>query len=116
MSVDKLKESCIVVGAGIAGLCSAHVLQDGGVPVIVLDQGRAVGGRLATRVIKQGVFDYGAQFFTVRDQRLGAWLTNGRRKALCKNGVVDFSLMEHTNMMATPAMSGFAGWRPLPSI
>ena len=65
MSVDKLKESCIVVGAGIAGLCSAHVLQDSGMPVVVLDQGRAVGGRLATRVIKQGVFDYGAQFFTV---------------------------------------------------
>lgn len=93
MSVDKLKESCIVVGAGIAGLCSAHVLQDSGMPVVILDQGRAVGGRLATRVIKQGVFDYGAQFFTVRDQRFGRlvdqWQAEGVVQEWCRGFFVD---------------------------
>ena len=37
-----------VVGAGIAGLTAARAL-DGNHDVVVLDRGRSVGGRLATR-------------------------------------------------------------------
>ena len=33
------------------------------------DKGRGVGGRMATRKIGGNYFDYGAQFFTVRDSR-----------------------------------------------
>ncbi len=60
-------KSCIVVGAGIAGLSAARTLQQGGWQVTVLDKGRGVGGRLATRRIEEAVFDHGAQFITVRD-------------------------------------------------
>lgn len=55
----------VVVGAGVAGLVAARALaadQD----VVVLDKGRSVGGRLATRRIGDAVLDHGAQFFTVR--------------------------------------------------
>jgi predicted NAD/FAD-dependent oxidoreductase len=71
--------TCLVVGGGLAGLVAATVLHREGVQVTVLDKGRGIGGRLATRRIKDealgvGVFDYGAQFFTVRDPRFRIWV------------------------------------------
>jgi hypothetical protein len=59
---------CIVIGAGLSGLTAAHQLAQVGQTVLVLDKGRGVGGRLATRRIGAGVFDHGAQFFTTRDE------------------------------------------------
>ncbi len=65
---------CTIIGAGIAGLMAAHTLQGQGWSVVVLDKGRGVGGRMATRRIDDGVFDHGAQFFTVRDPRIQKWV------------------------------------------
>ena len=74
-------ESCIVVGAGISGLLAARELNDAGWRVTVLDKGRGVGGRMATRRIAAARFDHGAQFFTVRDERFEGlvddWLARG---------------------------------------
>lgn len=56
----------VVVGAGMAGLTAAHALQGAGHAVKVVDKGRSVGGRLATRRIGDATVDHGAQFFTVR--------------------------------------------------
>ncbi len=61
--------SCLIVGAGMAGLTAAAVLQVKGWAVAVVDKGRGVGGRMATRRIGRSRFDHGAQFFTVRDAR-----------------------------------------------
>ncbi len=58
----------IIVGAGLSGLVAARELQASGKDVIVLDKGRSVGGRLATRRIGEGIADHGAQFFTVRTE------------------------------------------------
>src|SRR3712207_9588128 len=73
--------SCIVVGAGIAGLVAARALQSSGWRAVVLDEGRGVGGRMATRRIGRGTFDHGAQFFTVRSERfdrlVAEWLEAG---------------------------------------
>lgn len=63
--------SCIVVGAGISGLLAARELQSAGWRVLVLDKGQDIGGRMATRRFGGGVFDHGAQFFTVRGERFG---------------------------------------------
>jgi predicted NAD/FAD-dependent oxidoreductase len=52
-----------VVGAGLAGLSAARLLRATG-DVVVLDKGRGVGGRLATRRIGAATLDHGAQFFT----------------------------------------------------
>ena len=74
-------ESCVVVGAGISGLLAARELRDAGWRVTVLDKGRGVGGRMATRRIGGAGFDHGAQFFTVREDRfenlVGGWLAEG---------------------------------------
>ena len=74
-------ESCVIVGAGISGLLAAGELGDAGWRATVLDKGRGVGGRMATRRMGGAGFDHGAQFFTVRSERFGAlvndWLAAG---------------------------------------
>ena len=74
-------DSCIVVGAGISGLLAANELQNAGWRVTVLDKGRGVGGRMATRRFGGAAFDHGAQFFTVRTDRfetfVDGWLEAG---------------------------------------
>jgi len=61
--------SCLIVGAGIAGLTAAAALEARGWAVVLLDKGRGPGGRMATRRIGESRLDHGAQFFTVRDAR-----------------------------------------------
>ena len=70
-----------VVGAGIAGLTCARSLQDHGVPVTVFEKARGPGGRLASRRSEAGIFDIGAQYFTVADRHfaryVAAWEHDG---------------------------------------
>ncbi len=61
--------SCLIVGAGLAGLVAARELQARGVQVTVLESNHEIGGRMATRHIDNAVFDVGAQYFTARDER-----------------------------------------------
>jgi renalase len=71
----------LVIGAGIAGLMAASSLTEDGRSVIVVDKGRGVGGRMATRRIGPGRADHGAQFFTVRHEQFDVfvqdWIANG---------------------------------------
>jgi predicted NAD/FAD-dependent oxidoreductase len=56
----------LIVGAGMSGLMAARTLVEAGKSVLVLDKGRSVGGRMATRRIGSGAADHGTQFFTAR--------------------------------------------------
>ena len=71
----------LIIGAGIAGLTAAALLQEAGLPAMVLDKGRGVGGRMATRRFGNGRFDHGAQYFTAREetfrQQVAAWQAAG---------------------------------------
>lgn len=71
----------VVVGAGLSGLVAASELAGAGADVTVLDKGRSVGGRLATRRIGDARLDHGAQFFTVRtpafQRRVDDWVDRG---------------------------------------
>lgn len=58
----------IIVGAGLAGLSAALHLQAQGHEVQLVDKGRGVGGRLATRRLGGARLDHGAQFFTTRGE------------------------------------------------
>ena len=78
---QKIVTDVIIVGAGLAGLMAGRVLTDAGKRVLLIDKGRSVGGRMATRRIDGGLADHGAQFFTVRDPEFGGfverWMTEG---------------------------------------
>ncbi len=76
----------LIIGAGIAGLTAARVLQSNGLNIAVFDKGRGVGGRLATRwsenqAGERALYDHGAQFFTVREAsfqtQVDEWLSAG---------------------------------------
>lgn len=68
--------SVAIVGAGIAGLSCAEVLAAKGWQVTLFDKGRAAGGRMASRRLEtaqgEATFDFGAQYFTVRDDGFAA--------------------------------------------
>lgn len=83
----------VVVGAGLSGLMAARTLASRGWSVVVLDKGRGVGGRMATRRIttpdgRTAILDHGAQFFTVRDARFAAlvdeWTGAGVVREWCR--------------------------------
>lgn len=55
----------IVVGAGLAGIACARELAVAGHPVRVLDRGRRIGGRVASRRLDDRAVDIGASYLTV---------------------------------------------------
>lgn len=66
----------IVVGGGISGMACAREMLRLNVEPTVLDQGRAFGGRMSTRTLRETgtpwdghIVDIGASYFTVRDLR-----------------------------------------------
>jgi predicted NAD/FAD-dependent oxidoreductase len=59
----------LIIGAGMSGMAAASELSRAGLRVMVVDKGRAVGGRMASRRIGEAVFDHGAQFITARSDQ-----------------------------------------------
>jgi hypothetical protein len=65
----------LVIGAGLGGLAFAGDTAAAGHRVVVLDKGRGVGGRAATRRWNDDLrVDHGAQFFTARGARFRAFV------------------------------------------
>lgn len=69
----------IVVGGGISGVACARAMQAAGATPIVLDRGKALGGRMATRTLRETgtrwdghIVDIGASYFTVSDPQFRA--------------------------------------------
>jgi predicted NAD/FAD-dependent oxidoreductase len=96
-----MRSDVVVIGAGIAGLSAARALRERGHSVRVLDKGRGVGGRMASRRIGNARFDHGAQFFTVRSPSFAATVDRARRAG---------AVVEWTHgFQATP--DGHVRWR-----
>lgn len=81
MAERKKGKRCVVIGAGMAGLNAARIMADAGLDVTVLEKDDRPGGRMSTHAFSGGIFDDGAQFFTVKDQRFGTlvedWVHRG---------------------------------------
>jgi renalase len=82
-----MRQKIAIIGAGVAGLSCATVLQQAGIDVTVFEKSRGVSGRLSTRVVAESETthawqcDHGAQYFTARDPRFATevnrWLESG---------------------------------------
>jgi len=64
----------IIIGAGISGLIAARKLYEAGINCLVLDKGRNVGGRLATRDLGNLKFDHGAQAISAENREFSSLL------------------------------------------
>ncbi len=84
----------LIVGAGLSGLVAASTLADSGIRALLLDKGRAPGGRLATRrlVSDAGLAraDHGAQFFTVRSPDFAELVHQWRRAGIVREWCMGF--------------------------
>ncbi|MEQ1853629.1 MAG: FAD-dependent oxidoreductase [Chthoniobacteraceae bacterium] len=110
MDATEQTTDVLVIGAGMAGLIAAAELQRAGRRVLVLDKGRGVGGRLASRRIDGATFDHGAQFITTRDPRFAAVLELGRRDGMVEEWCRGFAggVDGHARWRGKPAMSAMA--------
>jgi hypothetical protein len=100
----------LVIGAGMAGLSAAAALQKAGRKAVVIDKGRGVGGRMATRRIGAAMFDHGAQFITTRDSHFGDVLENARTAGAAMEWCRGFTAEAdcHARWRGTPGMSSLA--------
>ena len=81
----------LIVGAGISGLFAGQILNQAGHPVTILEKSRGVGGRMATRRFNKGIFDHGAQFFTVRDPQFQRWVDHWMQQGIAIEWARKFS-------------------------
>jgi renalase len=101
-----------IIGAGFSGLACAHRLQAAGWSVTIIDKGRHVGGRCATRRLSDRdlQFDTGAQFWSTRDEHFAAatagWVAQGWAYQWCTG----IPVLRANGIDATS--DGFPRWRP----
>ncbi len=110
MEATQQTTDVLVIGAGMAGLIAARELQRAGYRVRVLDKGRGVGGRLASRRMDGATFDHGAQFMTTRDPRFGAVLEQARQNGAVEEWCRGFGggMDGHLRWRGKPSMSAVA--------
>ncbi len=110
MQATEQTTDVLVIGAGISGLIAAAELQRAGRRVLMIEKGRGVGGRLASRRIDGATLDYGAQFVTARDPRFAAVLEHGRHNGTTAEWCRGFGggADGHVRWRGRPAMSAVA--------
>ncbi len=100
MSIDIL-----IIVAGMAGIACARRLVDRGLTPVLLDKGRGIGGRMATRRVTlddaELRFDYGAQYVTAREAGFAETLTSVPEAAAVWNDGA-----EYPHLVGLPGMSG----------
>lgn len=107
-----------IIGAGLAGVTLAKRLA-GAMDVTLVEKSRGVAGRMSTRRLDDQVFDHGAQYFTVRDERFAAMLEPFQRDGIIapwdarfvtvdQQGQITPREMNGAPMIALPGMTGLA--------
>src|SRR3954451_9830521 len=106
----------VVVGAGIAGIACAVELASAGVDVRVVDRGRAVGGRMASKRIDGRPVDLGAAYFTVRDPEFAQVVARWRTAGLARPWTSELAVLgtdEHTRAPGPVRWAAPGGLRSL---
>lgn len=77
---DLEKYDVVIVGAGVSGIAAGNYLDKNGLSIKILDKGKAIGGRLATRRIelndKKLQTDYGCKYFEAHTDEFSRELVN----------------------------------------
>jgi len=92
-------QDVLIIGSGTTGLTAAQELISAGRSVLVVDKGRSIGGRMATRVTRSGwQFDHGCPSLEPSDPQF--------RNMLQSAGCVPWN----GGVVAVPGMSSLAAW------
>lgn len=105
-----MKKSCIIIGAGLSGLTAAHELIKNNWEVTILDKGRGVGGRMATRRAGEARFDHGTQYFSTKTTNFQAFAQNIIQKNIAK----EWNLQESDKTFSHPRVIGINGMNTIP--
>lgn len=105
-----MKKSCIIIGAGLSGLTAAHELVKNNWEVTILDKGRGVGGRMATRRAGEARFDHGAQYFSTKTSDFQAFAQTFIQKNIAK----EWHLEEGDKAFSHPRIIGINGMSSIP--
>ncbi len=103
----------LLIGAGAAGLTAARALDRRGLRCVLLDKGRVVGGRMATRRMGGGRFDHGAQHFSARSDEFRAEVDGWRAAGVAKVWLRTPSRTE-PDRGVEPRHAGVGGMRRIP--
>jgi predicted NAD/FAD-dependent oxidoreductase len=109
--MNNKEKNILVIGAGISGLIASNFLIHQGFKVTILEKSRGVGGRLATRRFDGGVFDHGAQFFTVRNERFQQYVNHWLEEKIIRQwsrGFPPNSEDGHPRYIGVKGMTGIA--------
>lgn len=108
-------KSVLIIGAGITGLLAAQDLLRYGFNVTILDKGRGLGGRIATRRLsvdeRSGKADHGAQYITAYSPRFEALISEMTTKNIVQpweNALHKKHLTNHTRYIAPEGMTSVA--------
>lgn len=94
--------SVAIIGAGMAGLAAARRLAAAGLSPVLLDKGRGIGGRMATRRAEGLQFDHGAQYVTARGSAFATLLRDMEGAGACAPWPTG---RDPAPMVGTPGMS-----------
>ncbi len=92
-----------VIGAGLAGLTCARVLQAQGHRVTVYEKSQAVSGRMSTRRNELGGFDHGAQYFTATSTAFRQQVMDWKKTGWVAAWNPQLAVLEHGRMSAPSA-------------
>lgn len=84
----------VVVGAGLAGVACARAVAAAGHPVELVDRGRRIGGRMASRRFDGRPVDTGASYVTVSDPRFAAVVEEWEAAGLARPWTDTFHVLE----------------------
>lgn len=102
----------IIIGSGIAGLTAARIIRQSGHNCLILDKGRRIGGRCATRRQEGVIFHHGAQFFTAKDPEFRTLIDQATQAGAVAEWVFGQPDMpqERRCYVGTPTMRDFANF------
>ncbi len=112
-----------IIGAGVSGLLVSRLLAEARIRHWIIDKGRRVGGRMATREAQDARFDHGAQYFTARDPRFRAVVNGAIGDRIVKSWATGFRLGDGSlksngepRYVCRDGINAFARWLAAPLV
>ena len=100
-TMGDVSDPVVVIGGGISGAACAQALVAAGHDVLAFDRGRRLGGRMASRTLRETgthvdgrVVDIGASYFTVSDPDFGATVASLEADGVVRPWTDTFHLAE----------------------